>query len=278
MTVTRWAGKQYTCLNADTKPTSNPSIVNARLFETDTGRIFTNSGNEWETFQSNNKTETFGNKSIDSNANTIGNLAIANPFNVRSGSILQSVSTADSMVGCMKNLSVLDDGINTPKLVFVDSTEGFAHEFLTEISGLLGLASDGTDNNLVTRRDYSPFFKCRLKVADTSGIVLYVGFTSASAISNDDTPLGNSDHGVIWGFRSTDSNFSVFNNDGTDTEVVNSMGIPKDGYFHTISFTFSPSNVLVVMDDGAGAKTQNLSTRIPGGSTDIKLSIVMGKA
>jgi hypothetical protein len=276
LTITRWAARVYTCLSGDTKPPSNSSMVGARLTETDTGNIYRNSGNEWELFQSKNKTETFSDKTIDSETNTVNNLALGNPFKIRSGSILQSISTTNSMIGCMQNLNVLGDGITTPTLTFIDNTEGFGHFFTRETTGLLGFASDDSTNSLITRRDYNPFFKCRIKANNSSGVRLYVGFTSATAISNNDTPLGDSDSGVIWGFRNPDSNFSVFNNDGEGSAIVTSMGLNKNESFHTVSFSFSTSNVIVVMDDGAGAKTQTLTTRIPAVTTDIKLSMLLG--
>lgn len=270
------SGRRIVGTSTDIKPTAN-NITGTIFCEIDTFGKYIWNGSTWINYES--FAQIYTNKTIDAESNNITNLSRTSTFNnsgtaKRTGSVIAACTADKSLVGSLKGLSVNGDG--TPKSV-VDPTEGLVLKFARAASGIMGYTSTtaGTDT-ITTRRALNPFLKVRLKtdtIATTTRI--YVGFSSASSIPNTDTPLATTDSGVIWGFRSTDSNFSVIYNDGSSTSaVVVSMGVAKDTSYHTVSLTFTSFNVVVVMDDGAGAKTQTLTTRIPATTTDIKLSIM----
>jgi hypothetical protein len=278
MAILRFVGRRMTNLSGDTKP-NNAGTNGYRAIETDTGRVHYNNGSSWTNIIGHDKTETLTGKTISSLNNVIVERAQQSLFDQsakRVGSVIGAITAANGLVGCLQGMTVNGDG--TPISEFSTGENGFVQKFQRSGTGVLGYSSTSASDSVVTRRTHNPVFKCRARLDNTSNIRLYIGFTSASSMPNTDTPIGTSDHGVVWGFRTSDANFSTFNNDGSGSAVVTSMGVAKDTSHHTVTFTFSSSNVIVVMDDGAGAKTQTLTTDIPGSTTDIKLSIIGGYA
>jgi|SRR5215831_1082304 len=114
--------------------------------------------------------------------------------------------------------------------------------------------------------------KSRTKVDSTASCRLYMGFTSLATLPISDTPLGTTDSGVMIGFRSTDANYNVFNNDGTGAAVATPTATVKDGNFHTMEVKMlAGGNVLVSLD---GTVAATLSTRIPATTTNLFFNCV----
>lgn len=271
MAILYKAARQITGLSSDTKPTIN-TVLGSTYLETDTFKMFHWDGAAW--MQHETMAQTFTNKSIDAESDTIMNQQLRSVFAAgakRSGAIVIACTAGDSLRGCLKGLTTNGDGTPTWS---IDVDEGPVLAFSRAASGIMGYTSTSTSDSITTRRALNPFFKIRFKFNSITTTRLYIGFTSATSLPNTDTPLATGDSGVLFGYRTTDSNFSVINNDGGGAAIVNSTGVAKDTTYHTISFTFGASNVVVVLDDGAGAKTTTLTTRIPATSTDIKLSTI----
>jgi len=109
--------------------------------------------------------------------------------------------------------------------------------------------------------------KSRNKIDSTASARLYMGFTSLATLPINDIPLANADSGVMIGFRSTDANYSVLNNDGTGPVVVTATSTPKDGNFHTMEIKMlAGGNVIVSLDNTVVA---TLSTRLPATTTNL---------
>ena len=142
----------------------------------------------------------------------------------------------------------------------------------------MGYTSAGTTDAMVTRRALNPYLQISFKLNSISSTRLYIGFTSATALPNTDTPLATTDSGVVFGYTSADSDFSVYYNDGLGGAMAEvETGVVKDATtYHTVSFQFGASDIVVVLDDGVDTKTQTLTTQIPATTTDIKFSAIGG--
>lgn len=82
-------------------------------------------------------------------------------------------------------------------------------------------------------------FTCRQAASATTSVRQYIGLTSNATLPISDTPLGNTDQGIIVGYRSTDTNWQIFNNDGSGAAVVTQVTGPiaADTNFHTVDIT-----------------------------------------
>lgn len=270
-------------LSTDTLPTNYAD--NTLAYIQDTGDIKRSISGSWSLFRGASKTETYTNKTIDAESNSYDNkLAAQSTFSMgwkKTGSFIPGVlatTGGGSTMGAMRGMKVSVGSGNTA-ICGVDSTEGIYTPFKTALAGdSVGLLSTSTNGvALVTRYADNSSFSIRCKVDNTTSDRLYIGFTSNISLPDTDTPLGNTDSGVIIGFSSTTANFSVFNNDGTASMITNTMGtgVPKDTNWHTYSIAFSTtnSNVVCTLD---GGNTVTLTTRIPSTTTDLYLNVLYG--
>jgi len=112
-------------------------------------------------------------------------------------------------------------------------------------------------------------FTARQAASATTTVRQYVGLTSLATLPLSDTPLGTADSGIIVGYTSTDTNWQVFNNDGSGTAVKTQITgpIPTDTNFHTIdinipaggtSATITVDSTAVVVGSRLPATTTNL--------------------
>lgn len=130
--------------------------------------------------------------------------------------------------------------------------------------------SGGTANtNTGTRKGGNPFrmdsrfyveIICGTNNTDTNSR-LYVGFNSTGAMSGTDTPLGTGETGILIGYRSTDSTYQIFyNNGGGSAMVVIDTGIPRNTGFHKFVIWSDSSSFTYIVDS-------IVSTPISGGQT-----------
>lgn len=124
----------------------------------------------------------------------------------------------------------------------------------------------------IGRRLFGMKAQIRWAVSATGSSRMYFGFTSAATLPISDTPLATTDHGVLIGYRSTDTNFSEIHNDGSAAEVVNSLGVAKDTAYHTMEINWDASgNVNVFLD---GTKT-TITTRLPATTSNLFFNAVV---
>lgn len=157
-----------------------------------------------------------------------------------------------------------------------DTSEGVCTSLpTTAASGVQsGIVSPGTGVGQ-GRRLFGMKVRTRCKPCDlATNSRFFFGFTSATAIPISDTPLANTDHGVLIGWISTDTNYTIRTNDGTAaaTTTVFTGNIPKDAAFHTFQIDWTASgNVNVTMD----GTVMTFNTRIPATTTNLYFNQVV---
>jgi hypothetical protein len=121
----------------------------------------------------------------------------------------------------------------------------------------------------ICRRAFYTRARSRAKASATTAIRRYLGFTSNSALPISDTPLGAGDSGILLGYRSTDSVWNIFNNDGSGAEIVTpTTGTTStDLLYHTCEINWTANGNVNVLIDG-NAQTV-ISTRIPATGTSL---------
>ena len=108
---------------------------------------------------------------------------------------------------------------------------------IIDANGVASQVNTGTTSNTYcgfrsslvarTRRDFNFRFIMRFSIATVTNTRFYGGLKSAlTAFPATDTPLASGDSGVIFGYRSTDSNgLQVFHNDGSAGVTAVSTGV-----------------------------------------------------
>lgn len=113
----------------------------------------------------------------------------------------------------------------------------------------------------------------RIRNNSTSNVRTYAGFTSnASACQSagawlGDTPLGSSDSGLMFGYRSTDTTWMIFYNGGTGAMTAASTGVSKDTNFHLLIITWPQAGGSVTFQIDLGTPitiTTGLPTTLTG--------------
>jgi hypothetical protein len=114
---------------------------------------------------------------------------------------------------------------------------------------------------------WNPIFKFKFAIPASANTRLQIGFSSNATIPVSDTLLSNTDSGVLVGYRSTgDTNFMVFNNDGSGAMVATSTGVAIDTAVHVVEIAFDNSvpNCVIKID---GNVTNTITTRLPASTT-----------
>lgn len=126
----------------------------------------------------------------------------------------------------------------------------------------------GNINTPETMRKWNPYLRFKVATPSTSSQRMLMGFSSTFAPTTD-TFLATTSSGVVVGYRSTDANFSVFNNDGAGGAMaVTSSGIPKDTAVRTFEIIFNDSipNCVVTMN---GSTIATITTQFPASTTGL---------
>jgi hypothetical protein len=158
-----------------------------------------------------------------------------------------------------------------------DTTEGMTIAYATTAASgvnagyVAASAGVGLGRRLTNLR-----MKARSKMDSITTARFYMGFTSLATMLFNDTPLANADHGVIIGFRTTDTNYQVFNNDGSGAMVVTQVAGPiatsTATSFHTFEVKLLASGNALVSIDGT---TTTISTRLPTTTTNLFFNCVV---
>jgi len=174
---------------------------------------------------------------------------------------ITGILTGGTNVGAGSITSVYD---TTEGMTIADATTATANLNAGYVSPTAGI---GLGRRLTNLR-----MKARFKVDSTTSARVYMGFTSLATLPISDTPLGNTDSGVMIGFRSTDANYSVFNNDGSGAMVVTASSTAKDANFHTMEVKILASGNAICSLDGTTIAT--VSTRLPATTTNLFFNCV----
>lgn len=150
-----------------------------------------------------------------------------------------------------------------------DDWEGWTVNFSTA-SGVAdqraGFNGTSTANSLMCTRRMNPYMYQRIKIPDTSSSRYYAGFSNLTTIPVTDTPIGNSDKGIIIGYRSSDTNWFVFRNDGASTAATPvDTGLAKNTNWTVMEFTTDDANgrISVYLNNGVSTFSATYTTDIP---------------
>lgn len=237
-------------------------------YEAIEGNVYHNNGSAWVLTQGAAKSETLKNKIINFDNNTV-NGVLRDPFsmNKRVGYIIPALTAESSLNLALKGLPP-----TTGYSLFNDPVEGYISRFsMSAVGELRGWFSDTTP--FITRRDYNPYLKIRMKTSVTANMAMWVGFTNLPINLVGTSPLAPLAHGLIVG---TGSGFSAINyivrNDGqNDTGSYTTTGVPRDIEFHTFEIQLLASGAVVTVDNGTPIVISN--TRLPDINTDLMLYI-----
>jgi hypothetical protein len=150
-----------------------------------------------------------------------------------------------------------------------DTTEGMTIAYATTAaSGVAAGYVSPTAGVGLGRRLTNLRMKSRSKIDSTTTARFYMGFTNLATMLFNDTPLANADSGVMIGFRTTDTNYQVFNNDGSGAMVVTQIAGPiaKDANFHTMEVKVLASGNVIATLDGTAT---TISTRLPATTANL---------
>jgi hypothetical protein len=272
MTIARYGGCVITGLSGDTKP-NHAGLNGYRFIETDTGRVWFHNGSSWAQILGRDKTETLTNKTISIDSNTISDVLL-NPFATsykRVGFVVPGTDPAQSTQGAIRGwptagtLSIVND-----------ATEGYCANFNSSTNGFIFGYLSNSSLQLTGRREWNVVMKARVKASSTTSSRMYIGFSSLNTLTASDTILSTSDHGVLVGFSTATANFSAFHNDGSGSQVVDSMGTAKNTNFNTFEISMaSGGNVTISLN---GSVTNTLSADLPGDATNIFGNCVLQNA
>lgn len=218
-------------------------------------------------------TNSLTNKTIDAGLQTLISQAWTSPMVQRYGeaqALGTNLTTAAAVTALSGALAAhVPTGAGTNTVAF-DTTEGLVAGYVTgaasgQNAGLVSPTGSG-----LCRRSFYVRARTRCKVNTTgTSIRQYFGFTSASSLPISDTPLANGDSGVLIGYRSTDSVWNIFNNDGSGAAIVTATTgtTSTDTNYHTLEINWAAAgNVNVIID---GNIQTAISTRIPAVGTTL---------
>ncbi len=200
-----------------------------------------------------------------------------NPLNKRWGMVQPGYGTAVGTVGVMDGLcqSFTPTGAGSNTTSF-DTTEGKVINYQTSnasgvVAGLLSPTAGGLGRRLFAGR-----MVCRFKLDSTTSARFYFGLTSATTLPISDTPLATTDHGIIVGFTSADTNYQIRTNDGTTSVTTTQMTGPvaktAATAFHTIEISWTASGNYIVTYDGTA---QTISADLPAATADLYANLMV---
>ena len=248
-------------VSGDTKPTNYAD--NTLFFEQDTGSIYRSASGSWSLFRGASKTEVLTNKTIDAESQTnISKIAIA-PHVRDTGwasPYPANVFTQGLLVGWTE--------MGTKAFNAVDPSHGITSSYTTAATA--NTVQGGLKSGVAfTYRQFSPYMRVKFAFGASTNNRVFVGFAASATIVTSDTLLGSGNAGVGVGWRSvTDTNWSVFNSDGTAAQTITSTGVAKDTAVRMVEIKMNESvpNIVVKMD---GTTYATLTTNIPSGTQSL---------
>jgi|SRR6476469_5873192 len=247
-------------LSTDVKPVAT-AMFPIIFYEEDTGKTFTSTdGLTLTTIQSNDKTEVIQNKIINPEKNTLSNLNLIedSPFMLnayqKGGHIPAATNSGSFFGGIEGGASTV---LSNPLKPTVIEGVGVVCEY-----------NNSTANNLIGWRTATPFTRMTTNVrtqvymfevmGDASRILL--GFSDQTA-PNASFGLDVTDSGVMMGFTKVDTNFCVYNNDGTGSAVKTMLPVQKDSQYHLYEIDLSIDGSIICKFDATYQVT--IASRIP---------------
>lgn len=206
-------------------------------------------------------------ETIDAGQNTLRQV-VQSPILARTGAYSFAGDTTTLLTGILNKHTETAAGSKT---VAWDANEGQTIALASNAGANVnaGLVSPTTGVG-VARMAWATKVRTRTKCVDlTTNSRFYFGFTSATALPLSDTPLANGDSGIIIGWRSSDGNFTIINNDGSGAAVAVAVAgpIPIDNAFRTfeINWATGGGSANVIIDN----VSTPISSRLPAVTTNL---------
>lgn len=274
MVVEQRIGCEFVGLSTDAKPENNTGLTDFRFYESDKGNIYYYGGASWQPIIGASAAVSYQNKTISATDNDFENSVAADfPLSFlyhRSGSLIPAVA-GPYLVGALGGMSVtVGSGENA--VSGLDSAEGHYQNFKGNLTGeKMGVQSTSSTNSMITSRGQNPYLAVRCKIDQTSGVRLYIGFTSNQTLPASNTPLGSADSGVILGFGSASTSFMSYVNDGLQAAATQAFSSVKDNDWHTYEITMTVTTITCTMD---GTDTILMATQLPNTATSLYFNCV----
>jgi hypothetical protein len=222
--------------------------------------------------------EALQNKTITSYANTFSGVA-QDPSRKRWGSFTPVSSAAttaaavSSLQGCLTAHVPTGAGTNTSTY---DTTEGLVSNFVATATGSLniGLVSPASTVG-ICRTLFGGYMRARCKIDSTTSARFWVGFIGVNAIpAASDTVMTTGTPGVIVGWSSADTNWSIYQNDASGAVTVTPITGPiaKNGNYNTIEIYWPAGGATVNV--AFNGTVQTLSSNIPPTTSDLWFNAV----
>ena len=236
------------------RPTHNPIYYDYIYKATDTGNTYWNDGTAWILFSGAEKVEILRNKIFDPVYNTLLNVPI-DPFvsRKREGYISPAMTADASLRQALRGLP--HGGLYSYH--YISTTDGYTSRFTTSAVESIGYFPNSSTFPL-TRGRHTPKLRVRLRPTQASSVRLYIGFAN-SLLPQTNIPLGNADSGVLLGFHTASTKFSVFRNNGTGPMTTTPFLLNKDTVFRDYEISLTSNSVTVKLDN----ETLTYETFIP---------------
>jgi hypothetical protein len=169
----------------------------------------------------------FFNKTLDIRRNTVKGAGVAAATGKKTGQIV-----CGRQLGASAGDGILRGHIDRPSgptVVTDNSPAGMGWEYSTG-SGTANIVTGIEFPAHLSRRQWNLRFKGKISVPTTTTMRLYVGLSSDLTIPNTNTPLTNSDAGVVVGWTSTETFCTIRHNAGTGSPTVINTGLNKSTF------------------------------------------------
>ena len=242
----------------DTKPTNYAD--NTLFFEQDTGSIYKSASGSWSLIVGPTKTETLLNKTIsirDNNLRFLGQSFMN--LNSKRFAVTYPANGGNHFLGQPGSMTIT----GTYSLIAYNTTDGQIGANYVTAGG------DGTHGSfqsaVSTQWSDNPRFKLSMKMDSTATGRLYAGWSTNTTFPKTNTPFSTTEKGIAFGYRTTDTDFTIFHNDGGGgTMVADAMSTPVAKTNATTKFTVeiicSTSSAQVIYND---TNSTTISANLP---------------
>ncbi len=158
-----------------------------------------------------------------------------------------------------------------------DATQGLLANYVSAATANsnTGLLASALGVGLI-RRAFATRLKVRFKMDSSTSARFYFGVTSNTTAPTSDTLLATTDNGVFVGYRTSDTNFQIFTNNGggsamTVTQVTGPVAKTTVTSFHTIEINWQAAGNINILFDGVA---QTVATALPSTTANLYFNVI----
>ena len=177
-----------------------------------------------------------------------------------------------NLVGALGAHTPTGDGTNTSTY---DTTEGLVSNYVSTATGNvnIGLVSPASSVP-ICRTLFAGRIITRIKIDSTTSARFYVGLVGVNALPISDTPMASAVPGVMVGWSSSDTNWTIYHNDASGSVVKDNITGPiaKNAVYHTIEIYWNASATSIYVSfDGV---LQTITSDIPATTDNLWFNAV----